>query len=86
MAKSDPNKLIALLRKYLTPPDEEETGSRSSSRSEAVKTEDQPPEDIIYKNVEFRTILEDCISFFGEGKVIMDKLYDSIDSQQPQLL
>merc|ERR1739838_141024 len=79
LSKNDPNKLISLLKKYLTPPDE--IDSRSSSRTDNHQSveKSEPSEDIIYKNVEFRTILEDCMTFFAEGKEIQDQLFDSFE-------
>jgi len=44
------------------------------------------PEDVIYQNPEFREILSDCISFFGDGKKLVNQLVDSIERSNPSMM
>ena len=57
-----------------------------STGAQHVETRDDFPEDIIYQNPEFREILTDCISFFGEGRKVVSKLYDSIERSNPSVM
>ena len=85
-------KLINLLKMYLTPPREDGDGVQSSRRSSARNSSppattlphtDPPPldEDEIYKNVEFRHIVTDCISLLKDGRAIMEELYSSVTDE-----
>ena len=78
-------RLIGLLKMYLTPPSEEDGQPRRSFHATTPPTSlppnDPPPpidEDEIYKNVEFRKILTDCIDLLADGRTIMEKLYSSV--------
>ena len=81
--QKDPAKLINLLKMYLTPPNEDDNGESKSFliNSPPTLSLEKPTEDVdeIYKNIEFRNILTDCIALFQEGKTVMDELYKSVE-------
>lgn len=83
--RKDTIKLVDLLKKYLTPPDEaiEESPIKSANSSQSSQSKrDDFPEDAIYSNLEFREILTDCIAIFAEGRELMTQLYDSVINEQ----